>query len=47
MGNKCHSAPTSIFMAKSDEHKYKEILQPSELLTGKVHNISVVLNTEL
>ena len=40
MGNKSHSAPISIFMAKSDEFKYKEILHPGGLLTGKVHNIS-------
>ena len=40
MGNKSHSAPISIFMAKSDECKYKEILHPGGLLTGKVHNIS-------
>ena len=37
MGNKSHSAPISIFMAKSDE---KKILHPGGLLTGKVHNIS-------
>ena len=40
MGNKSHSAPISIFMAKSDECKYKEILHPGGLLTGKAHNIS-------
>ena len=42
MGNKSHSAPLSIFMAKSDgcTCKYKEILHPGGLLTGKVHNIS-------
>ena len=40
MGNKSHSAPISIFMAKSDECKYKEILHPGGLLTGKVYNIS-------
>ena len=40
MGNKNHSAPISIFMAKSDEFKYKEILHPGGLLTGKVHYIS-------
>ena len=40
MGNKSHSAPISIFMAKNDECKYKEILHPGGLLTGKVHNIS-------
>ena len=33
MGNKSHSAP-------SDEFKYKEILHPGGLLTGKAHNIS-------
>ena len=27
-------------MAKSDECKYKEILHPGGLLTGKAHNIS-------
>ena len=37
MGNKSHSAPISIFMAKSDE---KKILHPGGHLTGKVHNIS-------
>ena len=40
MRNKSHSAPISIFMAKSDEFKCKEILHPGGLLTGKVHNIS-------
>ena len=40
MENKSHLAPISIFMAKSDECKYKEILHPGGLLTGKVHNIS-------
>ena len=42
MGNESHSAPISIFMAKSDECtcKYKEILHPGGLLTEKVHNIS-------
>ena len=40
MGNKSHSAPISIFMAKIDECKYKEILHHDEFLTGKVQNIS-------
>ena len=42
MGNKSHSAPISIFMAKSDECacKYKEILYPGWFFTVKVHNIS-------
>ena len=40
MGNKSRSAPISIFMAKSDECKYKEILHSGGLFTGKVHNIS-------
>ena len=40
MGNKSHSAPISIFMAKNDECKYKEIFHPGKLLTGKSHNIS-------
>ena len=40
MGNKSHSAPISIFMAKNDECKYKEIFHPGGLLTGKSHNIS-------
>ena len=40
MGNKNHSAPISIFMVKSDECKYKEILHPGGLLTGKARNIS-------
>ena len=39
-GNKSHSAPISIFMAKIGECKYKEILQSGGLLTGKVHDIS-------
>ena len=40
MENKSHSAPISIFMAKSDECKYNEILHPGGLLTGKANNIS-------
>ena len=40
MGNKSHSAPISIFMAKIDESKYKEILHPGGLITGNIHNIS-------
>ena len=42
MGNKSHSSPLSIFMAKSDKctSKYKDIFHPGGLLTGKVHNIS-------
>ena len=40
MGNKSHSAPISIFIARSDECKYKEILHTGGLLTGKIHNIS-------
>ena len=40
MGNKSHSTPKSMFMAKGDDCKYKEILHPGGLLTGKVHNIS-------
>ena len=40
MGNMSHSALISMFMAKSDECKYEEILHPGGLLAGKVHNIS-------
>ena len=40
MGNKSHSAPISIFMAKGDDRKYKEILHHGGLLTGKARNIS-------
>ena len=40
MRNKSHSAPISIFIAKGDECKYREILHPGGLLTGKIHNIS-------
>ena len=47
MGNKSHSAPISIFMAKSDEFKYKEILHPGGLLLGKYITFPVVLNTDI
>ena len=45
MGNKNHSAPISIFMAKSDECKYKEILHPGGLLNRRYITFPVVLNT--
>ena len=47
MGNKGHLAPISIFMAKSDECNYKEILHPGGLLTGKHITFPVVLNTNI